>query len=1199
MKIDNDILRLSATDLSKHLACRHLTQVDRAYAERRLDAEPWHDPSVEHRMERGLEHERVYVDHLRALGKEIVDLRRTDEVAAGDDGLTCTLDAMHSGAEVIVQAKLVDGRWLGYADILERVEKPSELGNYSYEVVDTKLAQDTTAGTVLQLCLYSDLVGRLQGCVPENMYVVKPCGAHDANEGATTRDEAGSGEARSPGQTNASVTSFERETFRFTSYGAYYRRIKKRLEETVDAAAVALYEATYPDPCVQCDICRWWQLCDGKRRDDDHLTLVAGLSNLHASELRRQSRDTLQAFAEAQDALDDRPQYGSRETYERLQGQARVQLEGRRRGENVVELLPYDKDDIAQQGRGLALLPEPNEGDVYFDIEGDHFYEGGGLEYLWGIAHRENGELVYTRFWATDRDEERRAFEQLIDFLVRRRERFADMHVFHFGAYEPATVKRLMGRHGTRQLEVDSLLRGERFVDLHAATKQGLRASVESYSLKNLESFCGYERTIDLREASAALRSIAWALERSDRAGVTDELRATVEGYNREDCESTEALHHWLEARRAELVAQVGEVPRPVLNDGEPGDTVRERHRQVQEVVELLRAGLPDDHSTWDANQRAVGLLAELVPYFIREDRCAWWEYHRLLDLDPDERLEDRKAIEGLELVKDLGPLTAKSTAPVQRFCFPPQEVAFSEGDSLCGLDGADVGSVHKIDTAAHTIDVKRTKKTLDVKPTAVVAFEKVRAEALEASLLEFARSVAEHGVDGDGPYRAARMLLLKRAPRFVELGTTLGAGTAATVLCDEEEESLVAAKRVANLLDHDVLAIQGPPGTGKTYSGGRMIVDLVRAGKRVGVTAVSHKVIRNLVTEALDASRDDNDPGPPIDAVVQKRSKEKAPAPGDLTPGLTLGDKKKIRAAIDDGILVGGTAWLWVAKEMSDVELDYLFVDEAGQLSLAYTLAAARCARNLVLLGDPQQLQQPQRAAHPEGADVAALEHYLDGRPTMPPDKGLFLEATYRLHPSICDFTSDLYYESRLASADGCDGQALLGETRFRESGLWFVPCEHESRQARSPEEVDAIEQIVAELLNSNLEWCDRRGNVAKLEPKDILVIAPYNAQVGSLRERLPNGIGVGTVDKFQGQQAPVVIYSMTSSSAADAPRGLEFLFDPHRLNVATSRAKCVCILVASPRLVEADCKTPEHMRRVNGVAMYRERVVGEGTRS
>ena len=292
--------------------------------------------------------------------------------------------------------------------------------------------------------------------------------------------------------------------------------------------------------------------------------------------------------------------------------------------------------------------------------------------------------------------------------------------------------------------------------------------------------------------------------------------------------------------------------------------------------------------------------------------------------------------------------------------------------------------------------------------------------------------------------------------------------------------------------------------------------------------------------------------------------------------------------AALEEGKVVGGTAWLW-ARDDAVETVDYLFVDEAGQMSLAHVLSAARSAHNLILLGDPQQLEQPQKGAHPEGTDVDALTHLLDDADTMPPDKGLFIETTRRLHPNLAKFTSELYYEKRLKTLAGLERQAISSDSQFAGSGLFYTPVVHEGNQNNSPEEVETVARIVADLLKPAMEWTNENGRIKTLGTKDILIVAPYNAQVGALQNRLPE-IRVGTVDKFQGQEAPVVIYSMASSSAEDAPRGMGFLYSPNRLNVATSRARCICILVAAARLLEPDCRTPEQMRWANGLCRFRE---------
>jgi hypothetical protein len=411
--------------------------------------------------------------------------------------------------------------------------------------------------------------------------------------------------------------------------------------------------------------------------------------------------------------------------------------------------------------------------------------------------------------------------------------------------------------------------------------------------------------------------------------------------------------------------------------------------------------------------------------------------------------------------------------------------------------------------------------------------------------------------------------LLAKRAHRLKTLPLPFGV--------DQKD----AAIQLAFDLDNSVLPIQGPPGAGKTYIGSHMIAALARKGKRIGVTAVSHKVILNLLKGVHQESQQEG-----AVAVAHQDG-----APGDDFPNYVrlLANKDESISALREGVVVGGTAWLW-SNSALEGKLDYLFIDEAGQMSLAMALAAGRAAKNIVLLGDPQQLEQPQQGTHPEGAGVAALSHILDGAETMPDNKGIFLRNTWRLHPKICEFTSEQYYDGRLECQAGLELQAVEGDSEFVGSGLRYVAVEHEGNQKRSDEEVAAVAEIVAKIANGKHQWTKKDSSLSAVTLNDILIVAPYNAQVSALRAALPDGSRVGTVDKFQGQEAPIVIYSMTSSSAADAPRGMGFLFSRNRMNVATSRARCLVLLVGSPQLIETSCSTVQHMRLANGFCRYRE---------
>ena len=1121
MVYSSDNFQLAATDLSNHLSCAHLTQLHRKVALDEIKKPSWHDPSLDVLIKRGQEHEAAYVQFLSKKGLKVVNLN--------GQSIEGVVEAMKRGTDVIVQALLQDGQWMGYADILLKVPGKSKFGNWSYEVQDTKLAQNTRAATILQLCLYTDLLATLQESPPEKMYVVKP------------------------------GDNFPTEEYRFAEFHAYYRLVKKNFEQVMAGSALS----TYPDPVEHCNICRWWQVCDKKRHDDDHLSLVAGIRSLHIVELQRQKIETLEQFAKV-DKL-EKPERGNKETFIRKQSQAKVQLDGRYQNKLLHELLP------TEAGRGLNRLPEPNEGDIYFDIEGDAFYEDGGLEYVLGYAYMEKGNLVYKRLWSTKRVEERIAFEQFMQFISEHWKRFPKMYIYHFAPYEQAAIKRLAHVHATFEKEMHELLRAERFIDLHAVFKEALLASVESYSLKELEKFTQYTRKVVLHDASVARKSVEVALELNDFKSLSKEAIQIVEDYNEDDCLATEALHKWLENLRTELVKSGKEFQRPELKTGEASENVQQLDTRSQGLFKALTEKLPEDRSTWDEVHKAKWLLAHQIEYFRREDKSAWWEFFRVHELEHEDLLDERKAITGLQFVAVL-PKEGKERNTTHRYTYPPQELSIDEGDEVIAVKGEKIGSVRAISQENYTVDIKKTANTENVHPYAVHVSERVDPGSLATSLMDLAATIDEYGLDHTWPYHASKDLLMKRKPRLV------GGHEGAHVL--PGEDMVDGAVRIASALDRSLLAIQGPPGSGKTYTGATMIIELVKAGKKIGITAVSHKVIRNLAVATIKRGSELNFKV----SFVHKNSEKSEILPDEI---IEVDKSDKARAALNEGKVVCGTAWLW-AEDNSREVLDYLFVDEAGQMSLSQVLAASRSAKNLILLGDPQQLEQPQRGSHPEGSDVAALTYLLDGHPTMPEGKGLFLGVTRRLHPDLCRFTSEIFYEDRLTWLPGLEKQLIGGNTPFDGAGLFFFPVDHRGNQNKSSEEVNAVAEIIAKLLSGG-QWTNSKGETQPLQKEDILVVAPYNAQVAALAEKLP-GMRIGTVDKFQGQEAPVVIYSMTASSVEDAPKGMSFLFNPNRLNVGTSRAKSVCILVASPKLLEPECKTIDQMRWTNALCRFKE---------
>jgi predicted RecB family nuclease len=1136
MKISTGQVRFSASDLSNHLACRHLTTLDLEVARGKRAEPDWAAPDLKVIQELGLRHEAAYLAYLGQQGLTVENLGHIDYK---DEKrlLAETLALMERGAEVIAQGALRDGGWFGRPDVLRRVEKPSARWAWSYEVADTKLARETKATTILQLSLYSELLGKIQGTMPEFLWVVPP------------------------------GTRFAGEKYRVTEYAAYYRYVRKRLLETVGEGAD---QETYPEPVEHCNICRWFRECDTRRRADDHLSLVAGIRRQQRDQFEEWNRETMAKLALLPIPLVDRPKHGARAGYERAREQARVQVEGRTEKRLVHEALPV------AAGIGLCRLPEPSAGDMFLDLEGDPFVGEQGLQYLFGFAFQNaDGEWSYGKRWALNREEEKRGFEWLVDEIMRRRAANPKMHVYHFGAYEPGALKRLMGMYATREDEIDRMLRAGVLVDLHQAFKQSTRASVEEYSLKKIEAFYGFERRTPLDLSRAAMRYVEHRLELGRlEEQIPENLREALEGYNREDCVSTGKLRDWLEEVRGKVVEEGTSVPRFVDGDEKASEELDERQKRVAALVAKLLERIPADSSKRTEEEQAKWLLAQLLDWHRRENKATYWEGYRLADLDDHDLLEERAGLAGLQFVERVA---VERKIPTDRYSFEKQETEARIGKDLYSK-AEKFGCVVAMDAARRTIDVKKTRKAADLHPTALYAWErpfhvKEHAEAL----FRIGEFVARNGVDAAGRFRAGRDLLLRRRPRLAGSGTL-------EALAGEEAKN--TACRIASTLEDSVFAIQGPPGAGKTFTGARMICDLVKSGKKIGVTALSHKVIRHLLEEVADAGKEMKTRG----VRCWQRTDEEGPT-ADIS---IVQDNEEALAALDDGKanVLGGTSWLWT-PEVACETVDVLFIDEAGQMSLADVLAVSQAAKSIVLIGDPQQLERPLKGSHPDGAEKSALEHLLNGRKTIAADMGFLLPETWRLHPKVCEFTSEMFYEGRLVSRDFLRNRVMEGHGWLSGAGLWFVPVEHEGSRNSSTEEVEVVARIVEGLLKPEVKWFGSVGNPRCLkEEEDILIVAPYNAQVSDLLLRLPR-MRIGTVDKFQGQEAPVVIYSLTTSSPEEAPRGMEFLYSLNRLNVATSRAMTAVIVVGNPRLFEPECRTPRQMQLANGLCAYREMAI------
>jgi len=1127
-QVNGDLI-VAASDLNDYLACRHLTALNLAYAREDRSVEPLRSPTADLIARKGDEHEAAFLQSLKDEGRQVVEIPMPDRTLEGLRGAAAaTEEAMRAGTDVIYQGTFFHNDLRGHTDFLFRVDRRSELGDWSYEVADTKLARRAKPYFVLQLCFYSELLHAVQGGEPpERIHVI--------------------------------LGTNEQHSFRLVEFAAYFRHVRDRFiaelrQDDWD---------TYPIPVEHCSICRWHDACDARWLADDHLSLVANIRRDQVERLEDAGIATLAALGDAPATI---AVTGVRsEALAKLREQAALQLAGRDADDPIYRLL--DPDD----GRGFARIPEPSDGDVFFDMEGDPFFED-GLEYLFGVVTVDSGEPMFEPIWGRDRAQERVAFERFVDFITARRERFPELHVYHYAHYEPTALKKLAGRHATREEEIDELLRDQVFVDLFKVVREGLRISEPSYGLKKVEGFYMPRRDTAVTDGNDSVVEFERWLETEDES-----ILNAIAEYNRDDCVSTLRLREWLLGRRSEVERQFGlaiDWFRP--EEVERSEKARAELKENEALMARLMDGVPDEVERRSEAERARWLMAQLLEYHHREARPVWWLMFDRFKSDPEELVDDADCVGGLRPDPEAQPRSVKRSS-AHRLLFEPQEtkVRPGEGGLRDPTTEAAAGTVLQIDPEHGWLELRRGPSLNGIPlPEALVPGGPYNTDQQLDALRRLARDVGENDAGGDGVYPASRQILRRSPPRF--------SGRAQGKSVDHEGMSIEELKELVAELDRSYLFIQGPPGSGKTWSGARVIVDLIERGNRIGVTSTSHKAIHTMLAEV---ERVADDSGANFRGL--KKCSENNP---ESVFESTHIDSVDDNAALTDAEvkLAAGTAWHHCRPEV-DGTLDYLFIDEAGQVSLADALALSTAARNVILLGDPQQLPQVTQGAHPEGSSQSVLEHLLGDDQTIPPDRGIFLERTWRMHPDVCTFVSELMYDGRLHSAEGCERQRVTADGELYGTGLRWLPVEHHGHSQASPEEADRIAGAIEPLLDG-ARYTDSDGTEHPLRPQHILVVTPYNAQVRCLEQRLPTDVRVGTVDKIQGQEAQVVLYSMATSSGDDLPRNLGFLFSRNRLNVAISRTRCLAAIVGSPRLLDVNCRSIEEMRLVNALCRFTE---------
>ncbi len=1069
------------------------------------------DESLEILAKHGNTHELAFLTQLRKEGYDIAEIHSKSESARLE-----TIAAMRDGREVIYQGFLQADEFAGFSDFLIKVDGASELGDFHYEVWDTKLSKKAKPHFIIQLCCYAEMLECIQGRLPGSVRVV--------------------------------LGDFAQKEFRTHEYHHLYLRLKNSFLEFQGRFS----KDHPPEDWTVSSHSRWKTVSEKFLEDRDHLSRVANIRQSQIDRLLNAGINTLTQLANSESSSIPKM---TRETFDTLQQQARAQNRSKMAGETTFEVLPVIP------GKGLAMLPPPSFNDVYFDMEG-YPHMSGGLEYLWGVVYELGDSIEFKDWWAHDRAEEKIAFENFIDWVYERWRHDPGMHIYHYAAYEVSAVRRLAGRHSTRMEEVDELLRHRVFVDLFQVVRQGLRVGEPSYSIKYVEHLYRGKRSGTVAKATDSVVFYERWIECQD--GLTwqeSPILKEIRDYNELDCVSTQQLAVWLRARQKENRIEFSGPQieaSPVVRDLMPAGALAADLMKASEQIADLET------------KRVQQLLAGLLEFHRREYKPMWWRRFERMSLTDNELYDDLDCLGKLTWVRN-PPVKINRSFGYEYSFDPSQDTKMKEGDSVLFAHNAESTRIASLDRRKGRVVILLGKsKPVPPEEISLIPDEFVDSKIIASSIFRVVSAWAQ----GQRIPQCLSDLLFREEPNIK--GRAVGIAIADA----RDVKSVVSA---VSRMQETCLSIQGPPGTGKTYTASHTIVELLRQGKRVGITSNSHKAIDNLLEKVAEVAREEG---------VPLRGAKIAPSGADSGPQTYMPGVRRIRGSgkffkdeePDSFNLIAGTAWLF-SSDAAIRMVDYLFVDEAGQVCLANVAAMSPSTGNLVLLGDQMQLEQPTEGSHPGDSGLSCLEYLLQDSATISDSMGIFLSVTRRMHPDICEVISSAIYDSRLVAHEENSNQVLIPPGQLnsgfqKRAGIVWCPVPHRGNSQASDEEVDAIEELVNTLLRCCVS--DKTGAINVLSMKDILIVSPYNMQVRKIASRIP-GARVASIDKFQGQEAPVVILSMCASEGSGSARGLDFLFSRSRLNVAISRAKTLAFVVGSPDLLQTPCTSLTQMKLIS----------------
>ena len=1123
MKIKNSNFLISPSDLNNFIACKYTVLNEIKYHNKEIRKSP--DRANDKLWkEMGVEHEKRHYKILKEKYKKSITIKSDlNEKDRFDE----TVRAIQKGYDLIYHAYLIDDNLRGEADFLIKCDTKSDLGDYSYEVYDTKITRNLKPRHITQITAYSDMLGKIQKVLPEKMYLI------DGSD--------------------------EYHSFKTIEYIDLFNHSKK---EFIKFLSNISKEKIYPEKCSYCNLCDWKDECDKTWENDNYINLVAGSNKSQIEKLKKNKIRTVEQLSKTKlTAMDLKI---NAESFKKIQLQAQLQEEKRNTGEDKIVILDSDF------GKGFYKLPKPDDGDVFFDIEGYPRMDR-PFEYLHGLYYKDKGKLKFKDLWAKNynKESEKNIFIELINFLEKRFVEYPNAHIYHYASYEKRAIRELATSYSSEfpkgDIVNDDLLRKEKYVDLFSIVSQSIRTSERDLSLKSIEKFYNFKRKADIVKADdSVIKYDNWIATKNEK------YKQDIINYNEEDCISTYLLREFLVKNKPENIDWFVK-QEEITKEGEEPNKYRRKasNKLSREEVEVdLNNRLEKKKNK--TNKKFVENLKNFIGFHWKSNKPEFWEVFDRAEKTHLELEDDTECIANCVLIDDKPKVTEDGF--VYSYRFNDQNYKQKEGKSA--FDAHQIkglGTIYSIEENfpdKNIVKILVSKRRKNIEMPSLLTLGNTMPPQVHQHDQALNKFLEDYILNDGENYKSIMDMLERKEPDIKNIKS-------GSILIEENKDLITQSIEIVKNLNNSYLTIQGPPGTGKTYTSAKIIIELMKAGKKVGVTSNSHEAIKTLLIAIEQQAVDQN-----YEFSGMRKSKSSDKHEWKFIRNVTTGKPLNM----DSYSLFAGTSWFFVDPRMNKT-LDYLFIDEAGQVALGTTIANATSADNLVLIGDQMQLSQPMRAKHEGYARMSSLDFILEDDDTISTDKGVFLNVTRRLNKKICNYISTSFYDSRLTSDPITETRSVnLKLDPIKDEGLFYVPIDHNGCSQRSDEEADLVEKIFNKIVNKEY----KSGNIkGKISVKDIMVVAPYNAQANNIRERLKkkfkDDIRVGTIDLFQGQQAKVVLISMTTSDVESLPRHKDFFFSRNRLNVAISRAECVAIIIFNENLLLASASSIKEMKLIN----------------